>query len=117
MANIPLTYLLVIRWSARERAFIAKAPSLSGCIGTGGTYQAALESCLEAMQWRAEQAEQRRQPLPPAECSWPYHTAAEETEHSAGQARALSQDILTREPNRLALTRASGVVNRKGGRP
>lgn len=83
MANTPLTYLLVIRWSARERAYIAKAPGLSGCIGTGDTYQAALNSCLEAMQWRADQAEQRGQPLPPAEFSWAHHTAAEETERSA----------------------------------
>lgn len=83
MANAPLTYLLVIRWSARERAFIAKAPGLSGCVGTGDTYQAALQSCLEAMQWRAEQAAQRDQPLPPAEFSWSHHTAAEETRRSA----------------------------------
>ena len=66
MPHPPLTYLVVIRWSTRERAYIAKAPGLSGCIGTGESYQAALNSCLEAMQWRAEQAEQRRQPLPPA---------------------------------------------------
>ena len=83
MANTPLTSLLVIRWSARERAFVAKAPGLSGCIGTGDTYQAALASCLEAMQWRAERTEQRKKPLPPAEASWSHHTAAEETEHSS----------------------------------
>lgn len=82
MSNTSPTYLIVLRWSARERAFVAKAPGLSGCIGTGDTYQAALVSCLEAMQWRAEQAAQRAQPLPPAECSWSHHTAAEETEHS-----------------------------------
>lgn len=91
MANCPLTYLLVIRWSARERAFVAKAPGLSGCIGTGETYQAALASCLEALQWRAEQAETQRQPLPPAECSWSHHTAAKETERSTRQAHTVSQ--------------------------
>ena len=80
MANSSLTYLPVIRWSAREHAFVAKAPGLSGCIGTGESYQAALQSCLEAMQWRAEQAETHRQPLPPAEVSWLHRTAAEETE-------------------------------------
>jgi predicted RNase H-like HicB family nuclease len=72
----------VIRWSTRERAFVAKAPGLSSCIGTGDSYQTALNSCLEAMQWQAEQAEQRRQPLPPAEVSWSHRTAAEETKHS-----------------------------------
>jgi predicted RNase H-like HicB family nuclease len=83
MPNPPLTYLLVIRWSARERAFVAKAPGLLGCIGTGDTYQAALVSCLEAMQWRAERAAQRGQPLPPPEVSWAHDPAAEETERSA----------------------------------
>ena len=83
MPHTQLTSLVVIRWSARDRAFVAKAPGLSGCIGTGDTYQAALTSCLEAMQWRAEQAEQHEHPLPPAELSWSHHTAAEETEHSA----------------------------------
>jgi predicted RNase H-like HicB family nuclease len=83
MPHLHFTYLVVIRWSARERAFIAKAPGLSGCVGTGDTYQAALNSCLEAMQWRAEQAEQRRQPLPPAEFSWSHHTASEEAKQSA----------------------------------
>lgn len=82
MPHTPLTYLVVIRWSARERAFIAKAPGLSRCIGTGDTYQTALASCLEAMQWRAEHAEQHGQPLTPAEYSWSHHTAAEEIEHS-----------------------------------
>ena len=76
------TYLIVIRWSAREHAFVAKAPGLSGCIGTGDTYQAALQSCLEAVQWRAEQAEQRKQPLPPAEYAWSSQTPSEETEHA-----------------------------------
>ena len=64
MANTSLTYLLVIRWSAPDKVFVAKAPGLPGCIGTGDTYQAALQSCLEAMQWRAEQAEQRGPSLP-----------------------------------------------------
>lgn len=82
MPNTPLIYLIVLRWSACDRAFVAKAPGLSGCIGTGDTYQAALNSCLEAMQWRAEQAEQRRQPLPPAEYSWSRRTASEETERA-----------------------------------
>lgn len=82
MPNAQLTYLIVIRWSARERIFVAKAPGLSGCLGTGRTYQEALNSCLEAMQWRTEQAEQHRQPLPPAEPSWSHHTVAEETERS-----------------------------------
>ena len=91
MPTTPLTYLLVIRWSARERAFVAKAPGLSGCIGTGDTYQAALQSCLEAMQWRAEQAEMHRHPLPPPEVSWAHHTADEETERSTRQAHAVSQ--------------------------
>ena len=70
MPTSQLTYLIVIRWSASERAYIAKAPGLSGCIGTGDTYQSALASCLEAMQWRAAHAEQRREPLSPAEYSW-----------------------------------------------
>jgi predicted RNase H-like HicB family nuclease len=91
MTSTPLTSLLVIRWSARERAFVAKAPGLPGCIGTGDTYQAALASCLEAMQWRAEQAETHRHPFPPAECSWSHYTADEETERSTRQAHALSQ--------------------------
>ena len=82
MANPPLTYLLVIRWSARDRAFVAKAPGLSGCIGTGDTYQAALQSCLEAMQGRTEQAEQRRALLPSAEYAWSSRTTSEETEHA-----------------------------------
>lgn len=91
MSNTSPTYLIVLRWSARERAFVAKAPGLSGCIGTGDTYQAALNSCLEAMQWRAEQAETQRQPLPSAEFSWAHHTADEETERSTRRAHALSQ--------------------------
>lgn len=91
MTNTPLTYLLVIRWSARDRAFVAKAPGLPGCIGTGESYQAALQSCLEAMQWRAEQAETQRQPLPPPEVSWAYHTANEESERSTRQVHAVSQ--------------------------
>ena len=82
MPNPPLTSLIVICWSALDRVFVAKAPGMSGCIGTGDTYRAALASCLEAMQWRAEHAEQRRQPLPPPELSWSPHAAAEETEHS-----------------------------------
>lgn len=83
MPTSQLTYLIVIRWSASERAYIAKAPGLSGCIGTGDTYQSALASCLEAMQWRAEHAEQRREPLPPAEYSWSQRTAMEEIEHAS----------------------------------
>ena len=82
MSSSQPTYLLVIRWSTRERAFVAKAPGLSGCIGTGDTYQAALQSCLEAMQWRTEQAEQRKKPLPPAEYSWSSRTPSEETERA-----------------------------------
>ena len=82
MPHTQLTYLVVIRWSVRERAFVAKAPGLSGCIGTGATYQAALASCLEAMHWQAERAEQRKKPLPPAEYPWSSWTPSEETERA-----------------------------------
>ena len=82
MSNSQPTYLVVIRWSARERAFVANAPGLAGCIGTGDTYQVALQSCLEAMQWRAEQAAQRGQPLPQAEYAWSGRTISEETERA-----------------------------------
>ena len=60
------------------------------------------------MQWRAERAEQRGQPLPPPEVSWSHHTAAEETEHGTGQVRALSQSILTRGPNLFREHEAAG---------
>jgi predicted RNase H-like HicB family nuclease len=35
-------YAVLIYWSRERDTFLAEVPELSGCIGEGGTYQAAL---------------------------------------------------------------------------
>jgi predicted RNase H-like HicB family nuclease len=45
------SYTIVLRWSGQEQVYRAEVPVIPGCEGSGRTYEAALASALEAIQW------------------------------------------------------------------
>jgi len=45
----PLKYQIIITWSERDAAFVAKAPELPGCMVHGAMYEEALTNIEEAM--------------------------------------------------------------------
>jgi len=44
-----LKYQIIISWSDRDEAFVAKVPELPGCMAHGATYEDALTNIEEAM--------------------------------------------------------------------
>ncbi len=44
-----LKYQVIITWSERDAAFVAKAPELPGCMAHGATYEEALRNTDDAM--------------------------------------------------------------------
>lgn len=52
---------IVICWDEEQQAYIADAPDLPSCTGSGATYTEALASVLEALQWWQERTHRTRQ--------------------------------------------------------
>jgi predicted RNase H-like HicB family nuclease len=57
-------YEVIIYWSVKDKAFIAEAPELTGCMADGKTYQEALASLEIAMQEWIETAKELGRPIP-----------------------------------------------------
>lgn len=55
-------YPIIICWDEEKRAYIAEAPDLPTCTGSGATYVEALTSVLEALEWWQERTHRTRQP-------------------------------------------------------
>ena len=56
---------IVICWDEEQQAFVADAPDLPSCTGSGETYAEALASVLEALHWWQERTRRTRQPSDP----------------------------------------------------
>lgn len=50
-------YVICLRWSDRDQAYLARVPELPGCHTHGETYQEALENALEVIELWIEAAE------------------------------------------------------------
>jgi predicted RNase H-like HicB family nuclease len=57
-------YEVIIYWSAKEKAFVAEAPELAGCMADGKTYQEALANLEVVMQEWIERAKELGRPIP-----------------------------------------------------
>jgi predicted RNase H-like HicB family nuclease len=57
-------YEVIIYWSAKDKAFIAEAPELAGCMADGKTYQEALANLEVVMQEWIETAKELGRPIP-----------------------------------------------------
>ena len=57
-------YAITIRWSDEDRAFIAEAPELPGCMAHGGTHESALAEIQVAVSLRLDTAAEFGDPLP-----------------------------------------------------
>ncbi len=57
-------YEVIIYWSAEDKAFVAEAPELAGCIADGTTYQEALANLEIAMQEWIETAKELGRQIP-----------------------------------------------------
>jgi predicted RNase H-like HicB family nuclease len=57
-------YEVIIYWSAKDKAFIAEAPALAGCMANGKTYQEALANLEVVMQEWIERAKEFGRPIP-----------------------------------------------------
>jgi len=55
-------YEIVIYWSGEDRAFVADAPELPGCMAHGGDRESALRNVQEAMQFWIERAQELKRP-------------------------------------------------------
>ena len=64
MAETAFRQTIVICWDDEQQAFIADAPDLPSCTGSGATYAEALASVLEALQWWQERTHRTRQTRP-----------------------------------------------------
>ncbi len=57
-------YEIIIFWSDEDKAFIAEAPELSGCMADGKTYQEALSNVEVIIQEWIETAKELGRPIP-----------------------------------------------------
>jgi predicted RNase H-like HicB family nuclease len=57
-------YEIIIYWSNEDRAFLAEAPELPGCIAHGPTQEQALANIREAMELWLETAKEFGDPIP-----------------------------------------------------
>jgi predicted RNase H-like HicB family nuclease len=57
-------YEVIIYWSAKDKAFIAEAPELAGCMADGKTYQEALANLEVVMQEWIETARKLGRSIP-----------------------------------------------------
>jgi len=57
-------YEIIIYWSNEDKAFIAEAPELPGCIAHGDTHEAALINIKTAMELWMETAKEFNDPVP-----------------------------------------------------
>jgi predicted RNase H-like HicB family nuclease len=57
-------YEVIIYWSDDDRAFVAEAPELAGCLAHGKTHEAALKSLRAAMQLWIRTAKEFGHPIP-----------------------------------------------------
>lgn len=57
-------YEIIIYWSEEDKAFIAEAPELPGCIAHGASHEAALGNLREAMQLWIKTAEEFGDAIP-----------------------------------------------------
>lgn len=57
MADEP-RYAVVIAWSPRDQAYVARAPDLPGCMAHGSSYEEALANIREAMALWLETAQE-----------------------------------------------------------
>ena len=64
MTNLP-RYEVIITWSARDGAYVARALELPGCMAHGPTYEVALANIQEAMHLWIDTAMEDGIPIPP----------------------------------------------------
>ena len=57
-------YETIIDWSEDDRAYLAEAPELPGCVAHGDSYETALEQVQEAIQLRIDTAVEFGDPIP-----------------------------------------------------
>ena len=57
-------YEIILYWSNEDRAFIAEAPELPGCMAHGDDQEAALRNVRDAMQLWTERARELGRPIP-----------------------------------------------------
>ena len=57
-------YEILIQWSDEDRAFVARAPELPGCMAHGGTTAAARESIEQAVALWLDTAKESGDPIP-----------------------------------------------------
>ena len=57
-------YEVIIYWSAEDRAFIAEAPELPGCMADGVSYQDALANLETVIREWVETATEMGRPIP-----------------------------------------------------
>ncbi len=59
-----LKYEIIIYWSNVDKVYIADVPELPGCMAHGDTYEEALKSITEAMDFWIEVAQERKEEVP-----------------------------------------------------
>jgi len=57
-------YEIIIYWSDEDKAYIAEAPELPGCMAHGDSRESALASIHEAMELWLQTAEELNRPVP-----------------------------------------------------
>jgi len=57
-------YEIIIYWSDEDRAFVAEVPELAGCAAHGGTSDAALSNCDDAIALWIDTARETGRPVP-----------------------------------------------------
>ncbi len=59
-----IKYEVIIYWSDEDKAFVAEAPELAGCMADGATYQEALFNLEVVIQEWIETAQELGRPVP-----------------------------------------------------
>ena len=57
-------YMVSIRWSEKDQAYIAEAPELPGCATHGKTYEQAVRNAQDAIETWIEGAKEAKYPIP-----------------------------------------------------
>ena len=70
MKNMQSRYTIMIYWSNEDRAYIAEAPELPGCMADGRTYQEALASIEVIIQEWIETANKLNRSIPEPKERW-----------------------------------------------
>ena len=64
MKKVKFKYMVHVKWSEEDNAYVAEVPELPGCATHGSTYETAIKNAQDAIASWIEGAKENRYPIP-----------------------------------------------------